>query len=71
MVDDLVDLQSHGLARPHVVDFAEPAIDDCWVGDFGHDAVWDALVESDVEECCCWFEEEVFGKLSEHVKLFL
>jgi hypothetical protein len=25
VVDDLVDLEGHGLARPHVADLAEPA----------------------------------------------
>ena len=36
MVQDLVHFEGHGLAGPHVVDFAEPAIFDRWVCNFGH-----------------------------------
>ena len=36
VVQDLVHFERHGLPRPHVVDFAEPAVFDGWVGEFGH-----------------------------------
>jgi hypothetical protein len=36
VVDDILDLQSHGLARPHVRDLAEPAILDGGVSNFRH-----------------------------------
>jgi hypothetical protein len=46
VVEDLIDLEDHRLARPHVGDFPEPAIFDGRMSDFRH--VWSVGSEAGV-----------------------